>query len=572
MTTNRRSLDASGRERLVLAALGLVTLLLLGRAAYLQLINSDELQSRGADRHMRVVEVSAHRGMIVDRNGEPLAVSTPVDSIAADPQILLAHRDWWPALAQVLGLSEADLTQRIEAYRERRYMSLQRRMVPDQARRVMALGVPGVYAQREYRRFYPSGEVASHVLGLTNHEDRGQDGLERMFDDWLAGTPGKKRVIRDGNMTVVADLELVQAPQPGHTLTLTLDSRIQYLAYRALKSAMMSNQAAGGSAVVVDVTNGEILALVNQPGGNPNDRGNLEIGKLRNRAVTDVFEPGSTLKPFTVIAALQSGVVGIHTPIDTTSGQFKVGRNLVRDVRDFGPLDVSRVITKSSNVGVAKIALAMPPERLWSLYRAVGFGQIPQLPVSGAVSGVLTDPKGWNDFEYATHSFGYGLSVSAVQLAQAYQVLAADGLLRPLALIRDGQPAAEATRVMDADAVRAVRLMMETVVGPEGTAGKAAVPGYRVAGKTGTVRKIVNGGYSTQHYQSLFAGIAPASNPRLAIVIIVDDAQGKAYYGGQVAAPVFSEVMTGALRVLNVPPDGQLAGDVTLAARVEGSQ
>lgn len=560
---------ASGRPAVVLGLIGLATFAMICRAAWLQVYNADFLQGQGKDRYMRVMEVPASRGMIVDRHGDPLAVSSPVDSVWADPTIVLEHRHRLPALATLLEADAARLTARLDANATRQFLYLRRHMTPDAAARVLALGVPGVYVEREYRRFYPTGEVTSHLLGFTDIDDRGQEGLELVFDAQLRGLPGSKRVIRDRFGRVVENVEHLRAPQPGQTVALSIDRRIQYLAYRALKGAVLEHQASAATAAVMDVSTGEILALVNQPAGNPNNRSELGGGLLRNRAWTDVFEPGSTVKPFTVAAALESGLFRASTPVDTRPGTLRVGRNTVRDVRNFGELDVARVITKSSNVGVARMALAMPREHLWGLFAELGFGRRTELNMLGEQSGTLNHFSRWNDFEYATHSFGYGLSVTALQLLQAYAVLGADGVRRPMTLTRLEGPPPGGDRIMSAETARIVRAMMETVVSREGTAFAAAVPGYRVGGKTGTVRKIVNGRYSTDHYQSLFAGIAPISEPRLAMVVMVDDAQGRSYYGGRVAAPVFAEVMAGALRLLNVSPDGTLTGNMELLVQRE---
>ncbi|HXH03907.1 MAG TPA: penicillin-binding transpeptidase domain-containing protein [Candidatus Competibacteraceae bacterium] len=556
----------TSRPQLVLALLACAAVGMLSRAAYLQLFHKDFLQDQGSDRYMRVLEVPALRGMIVDRHGDPLAVSSPVDSVWADPGTVLEHRQRLPALARLLGLDSAELLARLEENRTRQFLYLRKQMEPDAASRVMALGVPGVHLERGYRRFYPTAEVMSHLLGFTDIDDRGQEGLELAYDQVLRGTPGAKRVLKDRYNRIVEDVESISQPQSGQTLTLSIDRRIQYLAYKALKEAVLEHRASAGTALVLDVTSGEILAMVNQPAGNPNNREQRQGQLLRNRAVTDVFEPGSTFKPFVVALGLEAGTIRPNTPIDTRPGFMPVGRNTVRDIHNYGLLDVTRVITKSSNVGVAKIALALPPERLWDLYRRLGVGSRTALGFAGEQAGFLSHHKGWGAFEYATHSFGYGLSVTAVQLAQAYMVLATDGVRRPLTLLKREAPPAEEMRVLSPQTARQVRTMMETVVSREGTALKAAVPGYRVAGKTGTARKIIAGRYSSDHHMAVFAGMAPASQPRLVMVIMIDDPQGEAYYGGLVAAPVFSQVMAGALRLLNVNPDGQLAGTLELAA------
>jgi cell division protein FtsI (penicillin-binding protein 3) len=436
-------------------------------------------------------------------------------------------------------------------------MYLQRHLTPEAAQRVLSLQIPGVYARREYRRYYPTGEVTSHLLGFTDIDDQGQEGLERAFNDPLAGQPGAKQVIQDRLGRVVEDVEVLKVPEPGKPLYLSIDRRIQFLAYRALKAAVLERQAAGASAVVVDVRTGEILAMVNQPAGNPNDRTQLRPDLLRNRAVTDVFEPGSTAKALSVALALERGVVKPTTPINTSPGTLRIGRYTVTDVHNAGSIDVTRVISKSSNVGTSKIAFLLPAEQLWRFYDRLGFGKSTGLfKVAGEQPGVLRPASAWGGpIGHANHSFGYGFSVTALQLAQAYTVLAADGLRRELSIVRREVPPAGETRLLSAETTRQMRLMMEQAVSQQGTGAKAMVAGYRVAGKTGTARKVVGRRYTTNHYRALFAGMVPATRPRLVGVIMVDDPRRGGYYGGAVAAPIFSDIMAGALRILNVPPD-----------------
>ncbi|MDG4549672.1 MAG: penicillin-binding transpeptidase domain-containing protein [Candidatus Contendobacter sp.] len=541
------------RRGLVLGLLGAAAGGLVARAAYMQVINTDFFQNKGAGYFVRTMDVPAHRGMILDRNGEPLAVSSPVDSIWVDPREFLDQRDRWPQLATALEMTTAELEQKLAG--RGRFAWLRRHLAPSVAQRILALDIPGVYARREYRRYYPDAEVTSHLLGFTDIDDAGQDGLEKMFESRLRGIPGQKRVIQDRLGRVVAEVENLRAPQPGQTQTLSIDRRLQYLAYRALKTAVVENKANAGAAVIVDVRTGEILAMVNQPAGNPNNRAELHGDLLRNRAITDVCEPGSTVKPFTAALGLESGKWTPNTLVDTTP--MRIGRYMVRDTHNYGTIDVTHVISKSSNVGVTKIALSMPAERLWQLYKNLGFGA--PTGVVGKDSeqtGVLRHFSKWAEIGHANHSFGYGFSLTILQLAQAYVVLAADGVRRPLTLLKREQPLdpADERRVLSARAVRQVRAMMEEVVTRQGTGLKANVPGYRVAGKTGTARKIA-GGHYTSRYFALFAGIAPASDPRLVMVILIDEPKGGAYYGGTVAAPVFSATMGGALRILNVTPD-----------------
>ena len=534
--------------------------LLLGwRAVDQQIFETDFLQNEGQRRHLRVVEIPAHRGMITDREGAPLAISTPVDSVWANPRLLSPDRRVLAPLAKLLGLKVDAIRQLLARHSHRSFVYLKRRVNPDLVERLHTLlknqGISGVGLQREYRRFYPGGEVFSHVVGFTNVDDRGQEGLELAYEEWLRGKPGRKRVIRDGLARVVKDVESIRPPQPGRDLVLSIDRRLQFLAYRELKGAVTRNKAKAGTVVILDVASGEVLAMVNQPSYNPNGSKRGRRGRFRNRAVTDVFEPGSTMKPFTVAAALESGRYRPETLVDTSPGYIKVGRYRVRDHDDLGLIDLTTVIRKSSNVGAGKIALDLPREQLWGLYHRVGFGDPTDTGFPGEANGQLTPYARWARIDQATLSFGYGLSVTALQLARAYAVLAADGLRRPVSLLRRQQPPV-AERVLGADSARAVRAMMETVVSAGGTAPRAAVPGYRVAGKTGTVKKSIAGGYAKKRYLALFAGMIPASDPRLVMVVMIDEPSAGKYYGGQVAAPVFSRVMAGAMRLLNIAPDG----------------
>ena len=553
------------RHGLVLGLLGVAASGLVARATYMQLINNDFFQDKGDAYFVREMDVPAHRGMILDRNGEPLAVSSPVDSIWVNPREFLDQRAQWPRLATVLEMTAGELEQKLapdlEKYQAglkdkiRQFIYLRRHLMPSIAQQILDLNIPGVYARREYRRYYPDAEVTSHLLGFTNIDDIGQEGLEKGFDGRLHGVPGQKRVIQDRLGRVVAEVENLRAPQPGQTLTLSIDRRLQYLAYRALKTAVLENKASAGAAVVVDVRSGEILAMVNQPAGNPNNRAELHSDLLRNRAVTDVCEPGSTAKPFTVALGLESGKWTPSMRVNTAP--MRIGRYTVRDTHNYGVLDITHVISKSSNVGTSKIALSMPAERLWRVYKNLGFGEPTGVVTDiGEQAGVLRHFSKWAEITHANHSFGYGFSLTILQLAQAYTVLAADGVRRPLTLLKREQPLdpADERRVLAASAVRQVRTMMEEVVTRQGTGLRASVPGYRVAGKTGTARKSIGGRY-TSRYFSLFAGMAPASDPRLVMVILIDEPKGGAYYGGTVAAPVFSATMGGALRILNVTPD-----------------
>ncbi len=553
------------RIGLVLGLLGLAATGMVARAAYLQLIHKDFLQEQGDERFLRVVESPAHRGMIVDRNGEPLAVSSPVDSIWVDPKEFVGQRPRWSQLAAVLGLPVAELEKKLAPDLERqdaekkprRFVYLRRHLMPEVAKQILQMNIPGVYAQREYRRYYPDAEVTSHLLGFTDINDIGQEGLEKAFDDQLRGIPGQKRVIKDRLGRIVEDVESIRPPQPGQKLTLSIDRRLQYHAYRALKAAFLEYNARGAAAVIVDVKTSEVLALVNQPAGNPNNRDELDSNLLRNRAVADAYEPGSTMKPFAVAMALESGKWTPSSIVDTR-GPFHVGGFLVRDGHNYGVIDVTHVISKSSNIGTSKLALSLPAERLWNFYKDLGFGAMTGLGLIGEQPGVLRHFKKWGgDIGHANHSFGYGLSVNMLQLAQAYTALAANGVRRPLTLLkREGPlPPDQEHRVMSVKTALQMRAMLEQAVSHDGTGAKASVPGYRVAGKTGTAHKSSGGHYARNRYFSLFAGMIPASNPRLVMVTIIDEPKGKEYYGGAVAAPVFGATMGGVLRLLNITPD-----------------
>ncbi len=558
----------------------LVTLLWIAGAAVIwravdqQIFETDFLQHEGERRHLRVVDVPAHRGMILDRRGEPLAVSTPVDSIWVNPRVISTKTEDLSSLAKVLGQDVKLLQKQLRQRQDRSFMYLKRRANPDLSERVMQVvrseKLAGVELQREYRRFYPSGEVFAHVVGFTNIDDKGQEGVELAFNDWLSGTSGSKRVIRDGRARVVADVENIQSPRPGQALTLSLDWRVQFMAYRALKIAVNKHKARSGSVVVLDVKTGEVLAMVNQPAFNPNGskRGG---GRIRNRAMTDLFEPGSTIKPFVVASALDKGLIQPGTRINTAPGRFKVGKNLIKDIRNYGVIDIATVIRKSSNVGISKIALGIPPVDLWESFLGLGFGTSTNSGFPGEVGGRLAAFDQWSKFDHATLAFGYGLSVTPLQLARAYSVLASDGLSRPVTIQRR-ETAVDGTRVFSASTARTVRSMLEAVVSSQGTAPAAAIKGYRVAGKTGTVRKSISGGYAEDRFFSVFAGMAPATNPRLVTVVMIDEPSAGKYYGGQVAAPVFSKVMGGALRLLNVSPDEFPGDSLRLAKSVGGGR
>jgi len=542
------------RTALVLALLCLGLLLLAGRALHLQVLDADFLQVQGQARHSRVVKDNSHRGMILDRNGAPLAVSTPVDSVWAHPLTLIEAGQRLPELATALGMNARELMKLLTKHEAREFMYLKRHASPDMVARVMALKVPGVALQREYRRYYPLGQVASHVLGYTSVDDIGQEGIELAHDNSLRAIPGQKRVLKDLRGNVVELVESVVLPKAGQDLVVSLDRHVQYLAYRELKTAIETHGARGGSAVVLDAQTGEVLAMVNEPDFNPNNRMNFKGPTPRNRAVTDLFEPGSTMKPFTIAAALESGKFRPDTLIDTAGGAIQFGNRVIRDVHPYGTLTVARVIEKSSNVGASKIALALSKQTLWDTLTGVGFGLPTGSGLPGEATGVLHKPGRWVPVDQASLSFGYGLSVTPLQLARAYAAFANGGVVPAVTLLKRDEPA-DGTRVFSENTAREVRAMLELAVGTEGTGGLARVADYRVAGKTGTVRKLTANGYSESHYVAWFAGLAPATNPRLVMVVAVDDPARGGYFGGAVAAPVFARVMAGALRLLDIAPD-----------------
>jgi cell division protein FtsI (penicillin-binding protein 3) len=550
----RRAKPANIRGRLYVVAmvLALSSSALIVRAVDLQVVRKDFYQEQGDQRYLRDIPIPVSRGTIFDRNGEPLAVSTPVESIWANPSDVLSASDRLPELAKALGLDEEDLKQKLVQRSEKEFVYLKRHLNPDDAKAIVDLGIPGVASEREFRRYYPSGEVMAHVLGFTNIDDRGQEGLELAFDDWLAGKPGMKRVIRDLHGQVVENVELLREAQPGRDLTLSIDRRIQYLAYRELLAGLQEHHATSGSMVIIDVPTGEVLAMVNAPSFNPNARNGADPSFRRNRAVTDVVEPGSTIKAFTISAALESGKWKPHTPVDTSPGTFTLadGR-VIRDVHNKGMLDVTGVITHSSNVGAAKIGLTLTRDHLYDVDHRFGFGEVTGSGFPGESPGLLPAAKAWGPVEQATISYGYGLNVTPLQLANAYTAIANNGRLRAPTFVKGAQN--PDTAVIDPQIAASIRAMLETVVSPEGSGPKAAVTNYRVAGKTGTSRAASGGGYDNRH-TSLFVGMVPASNPRLVGVVVIHDPQG-AYYGGLVSAPVFSKVMDGALRLLDVPPD-----------------
>ena len=543
--------------------LGLVVLGALGlaaRAVELQLVNHAFFAKQGDDRSMRVVKIAAHRGAVTDRNGEPLAVSTPVDSIWVNPQELNENIDQLPKLARALKEDQQTLARRITSNLDREFLYLVRHMPPEQAAHIKALGIPGVYLLREYRRYYPAGEVSAHVVGFTTVDDRGQEGLELGFDQLLNGEDGAKRVIQDSYGRYVENIESIRAPRPGGDLVTSIDLRIQYLAYRELKAAMQEYRARAGSVIVVDVDTGEVLAMVNQPSYNPNDREQLKPGLYRNRAATDIFEPGSSIKPFIMAAALASGQYRADSVVDTSPGFLKVGAKVLEDEHNFGAIDLATILAKSSNVGTAKVALSLQPEQIWSTLTALGLGQVTGSSYPGESAGMLSNYAHWRPIGIATLSHGYGLSVTPLQLAHAYATIGSGGIKRPLSFERVSGPV-QGERVLDPKVAHTLIQLMEQVVEKGGTATRASLIGYRVSGKTGTAFKSIAGGYSTDRIMAVFAGLVPASHPKLATVVVIDEPSrdvaqsGTLAQGGTVAAPVFASVMSGALRLMDIAPD-----------------
>ncbi len=553
---------ASHRWRSILV-LGLVLCGAIGlvvRAVELQLVDHSFLAKQGDDRSMRVVKIAAHRGAITDRNGEPLGVSTPVDSVWVNPQELNDNIDELPKLAKALKEDEQSLARRITSNLDREFLYLVRHMPPEQAAHIKALGIPGVYLLREYRRYYPAGEVAGHVVGFTTIDDRGQEGLELGYDQLLNGEDGAKRVIQDLYGRYVENVESIRAPRPGRDLTTSIDLRIQYLAYRELKAAMQEYQARAGSVIVIDVDTGEVLAMVNQPSYNPNDREQLKAGTYRNRAATDIFEPGSSVKPFVMAAALASGQYRPDSIVDTSPGFLKVGNKVEEDEHNLGAIDLATILAKSSNVGMAKVALSLAPKQIWDTLSALGLGQVTGSGFPGESAGTLSHYDHWRPVGIATISHGYGLSVTPLQLAHAYATIGAGGVKRPISFERVSGPV-PGEQVLDPKVAHDLVQLMEQVVEKGGTATRASLIGYRVSGKTGTAFKSIAGGYSTDKIMAVFAGLVPASHPKLATVVVIDEPSrdlqegGTPAQGGTVAAPVFASVMSGALRLMDIPPD-----------------
>jgi cell division protein FtsI (penicillin-binding protein 3) len=542
------------RYGVVLGVVFIGLLLLAGRIVTLHVFDRPFLQGQGDARILRTESLTAHRGMITDRNGEPLAISTPVVTLWANPQEVPEDRIQRLMLSQALGMTPDDLDARLERFAAREFMFLRRQLTPVAAQRVLDLRVPGVYAQHEYKRYYPAGEVIAQLLGVTNVDDMGQEGVELAYQPYLAGTPGQRRVIKDRRGRLVRDLAVLREAQPGGELTLAIDQRLQYMAYRELKAAVAEHDADGGVVVMMDARTGEVLAMANQPSYNPNNRAGLDPRGLRNQAIVDVFEPGSVVKPLAMAAIMESGRFDSDIVVDTSPGWMRIDRFTIRDIRNYGRLDLAGILEKSSNIGMSKLVLQLDDPLVPDLYRRLGFGQSTDTGFPGEAVGHMPAPVRWSRSQWAALSYGYGLSVSALQLASAYTALANGGMRMPPSLLKlDQAPAGEPA--IDPQVAHELLRIMEQSVQPTTGGRRAAVPGYRVAGKTGTVRKTSVAGYEENAYRSLFAGVAPVSDPRIVTVVMIDHPRGGDFFGGAVAAPVFSRVTGSALRLLDVPPD-----------------
>lgn len=551
----------------VFSLIALVFCGLIARTAYIQVISPDELKKQGNLRTHRQLSDTVLRGMITDRNGLELAISVPVSTVWADPKQVvesqgLAKDREWRALADILDIDANKIKQRIKANPTGRFVYLARQVSPAMADYVRHLNLKGVYLRPESKRYYPAAEINAHIVGITNIDDQGIDGIEKLYDDALTGENGKKSILRDAKGHVIEVLS-EQAAKQAKNISLSIDQRIQTLAYQELKKAVQYYQADSGTVVALDVNSGEILAMVNNPSYNPNNRSGVSQSAMRNRGITDTFEPGSTIKPLAVISALEFGSINANSVIDTSPGWIMFGGRRVRDPFNRGKLTIEQILKKSSNVGTTKLALSLPHEQFLDAFYNVGFGSETGTGLLGESSGIFYDRRRWSEFELATLSFGYGLSVTALQLAQMYATIGNGGVRRPLSILKRETPM-EGSQVFSHSSSRQLLKMMESVLDDDGSGHKAAVEGYRVAGKTGTSRKAVAGGYGND-YVGLFAGVAPVSDPKIALVVVINNPKGDTYYGGDVAAPVFSKVMGGALQILNVPNDKSDANDIQLA-------
>lgn len=555
----RRVAIEYGRLLLLLVVLGIAGLVIVGRLFQLQFDEGAFLKSQGDRRSLRTVRMPAYRGMIVDRNGRALAVSTPAVTIEANPKTLLkASPEKRALLAQALNISDESLNAKLTKYANKEFMYLARYLEPQQAEKVLAIRLQGLWPRHVYKRHYPAGSVASHVVGLTGQEEQGQEGIELLYEKRLNGVQGKRTIIKDLHGQVVKDLGVAQEPRDGQDLALSLDLRVQYVAHQALQEAAEQNKAASGSLVALDIHSGEILAMANYPSVDPNNRRLLTPEALRNRAVTDIYDPGSTMKTFTILAALESRLYHPGSKVDTRPGKILVGKKWIRDHRSYGVLDLKGILMHSSNVGVTKIALDMPATRQVDVLHKLGFGSSSGTGLPAETNGFAPGYDLWRPIERATLAYGYGISVSVLQLAKAYAVLARGGRQLDLSIVERSGPV-DGEQVITEKSSRQVLQMLESVLTDEGTGKNARVPGYRVAGKTGTAKKLTSQGYDAKRYLSWFAGIAPVSQPRYAVVVMLNDPAGKRFYGGDIAAPVFSGVMESLLRFNGVLPDASIA-------------
>lgn len=546
------------RFRVVIALLALMVGAIAWRIIDLQVVDRAFLKGQGDARSLRHIPIPAHRGLITDRNGEPLAVSTPVTTLWANPKEMQATKERWPALAEALKQSPQQLTQRLEQQANKEFIYLVRGLTPEQGQVVLDLKVPGVYGIEEFRRFYPAGDVAAHMVGFTDLDDHGREGVELAYDEWLAGVPGKRQVIKDRRGRLIKDIQVTKNAKAGKTLALSIDLRLQYLATRELRNAIAEQEAKAGSLVILDVKTGEVLAMVNQPTYNPNNRRSMFPAAMRNRAIIDVFEPGSTVKPLSMSAALQSGRWKPTDKVEVYPGTLQLGRYTIRDVsRSEGPiLDLTGILINSSNVGMSKIAFDIGGESIYRVMSQLGLGQYTGLGFPGERVGNLPNHREWRKAETATLSYGYGLSVTALQLVHAYAALANDGKMVPLSILKvDKTP--ESTQVVPVEVAKTIQGMVQQVIEAPRGVFRAQVPFYHVGGKSGTARKATIGskGYTENSYRSLFAGFGPMSDPRYAVVVVIDEPSKGGYFGGLVSAPVFSKVMSGTLRLMNIPPD-----------------
>ncbi len=550
--------------RLYFVSLAAITLLgiIIWKIFDLQVINNTVLQEQGNMRTVRNDVIAAHRGNIMDRNGQALAISTPVQSLWLNPREILPNPSSWEKLKAALPAIDINaevLWNRVQANADREFLYIKRRLAPADARKILDLDIRGVYAQEEYMRFYPLGEVAAHVLGLTNADDVGQEGIELAYEEWLQGKPGSRQVLKDRRGGIIREVKINEMAEPGKDLVLSIDSRIQYLAYKALKEEVTRRHAKAGTVTVLDVETGEVLAMVSQPSYNPNNRNSLADDAMRNRSIVDLMEPGSTVKPFTIMAALESGLFDTDSIIDTNPGYVRVDGQLKKDPVNYQEVTLEKIITKSSQVGAIKLGLAMGHDPMIDVLQRVGFGTAIGTGFPGEASGVLPSFPRWSKSDIATLAYGYGFQVTPLQIAQAYMIYANEGIKKPVSLLKTEGPV-EGERVLDQDLVRKVNRMLETVVSKKlgGTGVRAAIPSYQVAGKTGTAWFYnVGGGYDNENYNAYFAGFVPARNPRIVAVISIHQPQGDETGGGTVAAPAFAKIAAGAMRILNVPPDNE---------------